>query len=128
VTLKNWCGWNGQETDGDDFLLSSKEFSGKEGSMMKFKPLADRLLVKRLEEEETKKGGIIIPDTAKEKPQKGQVVEVGPGRLDEKGKRISLEVKKGDKILFGKYAGTEVKMGTEEYLIMREDDVLGIVK
>lgn len=95
---------------------------------MKFKPLADRLLVKRLEEEETKKGGIIIPDTAKEKPQKGQVVEVGPGRLDEKGKRISLEVKKGDKILFGKYAGTEVKMGTEEYLIMREDDVLGIVK
>ena len=96
--------------------------------MMKFKPLADRLLEKRLEEEETKKGGIIIPDTVKEKPQKGQVVEVGPGRLDEKGKRISLEVKKGDKILFGKYAGTEVKMGTEEYLIMREDDVLGIVK
>ena len=95
--------------------------------MMKFKPLADRLLVKRLEEEETKKGGIIIPDTAKEKPQKGEVVEVGPGRLDEKGKRISLEVKKGDKILFGKYSGTEVKMGNEEYLIMREDDVLGIV-
>jgi len=96
--------------------------------MMKFKPLADRLLVKRLEEEETKQGGIIIPDTAKEKPQKGEVVEVGPGRLDDKGKRISLEVKKGDKILFGKYAGTEIKMGKEEYLIMREDDVLGIVK
>ena len=96
--------------------------------MMKFKPLADRLLVKRLEEEETKQGGIIIPDTAKEKPQKGEVVEVGPGRLDDKGKRVSLEVKKGDKILFGKYAGTEVKIGKEEYLIMREDDVLGIVK
>lgn len=96
---------------------------------MKIKPLADRLLVKRIEEEEEiKKSGIIIPDTAKEKPQKGEVVEVGPGRLDDKGKRISLEVKKGDKILFGKYAGTEVKIEGEEYLIMREDDVLGIIE
>jgi chaperonin GroES len=96
--------------------------------MLKFKPLADRLLVKRIEEEETKKSGIIIPDTAKEKPQKGQVVSVGPGRVDEQGKRVKMEVKKGDMILFGKYSGTEVKIADKEYLIMREDDVLGIVE
>ncbi len=95
--------------------------------MVKFRPLADRLLVKRIEEE-IKKGGIIVPDTVKEKPQKGEVVEVGPGRLDDKGKRVALDVKKGDKILFSKYAGTEVKVGDKEYLIMREDDVLGIMK
>lgn len=95
---------------------------------MKVRPLADRLLVKRIEEEEIKKGGIIIPDTAKEKPQKGEVVAVGPGRVDDKGKRVGLEVKKGDKIIFSKYAGTEIKIEDEEYLIMREDDVLGIIE
>jgi chaperonin GroES len=92
------------------------------------KPLADRVLVKRIEEEEIKKGGIIIPDTAKEKPQKGEVIAVGPGRVDENGKRIPMEVKEGDKILFSKYAGTEVKIEDEEYLIMREDDILGIIQ
>lgn len=95
---------------------------------VKIKPLADRILVKRIEEEETKKGGIIIPDTAREKPQQGEVIAVGPGRVDEQGKRIPMEVKVGDRILFGKYAGTEVKIDEEEYLIMREDDVLGIIE
>ena len=94
---------------------------------MKFKPLSDRILVKRLEEAEEKKGGIIVPDTAKEKPQRGKVIEVGPGRLDEKGKKVPMEVKKGDKIVFSKYSGTEIKMGNEEYLMIREDDVLGII-
>ena len=92
------------------------------------KPLADRVLVRRIEEEEIKKGGIIIPDTAKEKPQKGEVIAVGPGRIDENGKRIPMEVKAGDKILFSKYAGTEVKIEEEEYLIMREDDILAIIE
>ena len=95
---------------------------------MKIKPLQDRILVKRLEEKEVKKGGIIIPDTAKEKPQEGEVVEVGPGKVGENGKRIAMEVKKGDKILFGKYSGSEVKLGDQEYLIMREEDVLGIIQ
>ena len=94
---------------------------------MKINPLADRVLVKRIEEE-VKKGGIIIPDTAKEKPQKGEVIAVGPGRLDEKGKRVPMEVKKGDKILFAKYAGSEVKFGEDDYIIMREDDILGVLK
>lgn len=96
--------------------------------MVKIKPLADRVVVKRIEEEEVKKGGIIIPDTAKEKPQKGKVIAVGPGRLDENGKRIPMEVKKGDVVLFSKYAGTEVKIDDEEYLIMREDDILAILE
>ncbi|HXL02293.1 MAG TPA: co-chaperone GroES [Candidatus Atribacteria bacterium] len=95
---------------------------------MKIKPLGDRILVQRVEEEEVKKGGIIIPDTAKEKPQQGKVIAVGTGKVSEDGKRMPLEVKEGDKILFGKYAGTEVKIGDEEYLIMREDDVLGIIE
>jgi chaperonin GroES len=94
---------------------------------MKLRPLQDRILVQRVKEEEQTKGGIIIPDTAKEKPAEGKVVAVGKGKLDESGKRIALEVKKGDRILFGKYSGTEVKMEGEEYLIMREDDVLGII-
>jgi chaperonin GroES len=93
---------------------------------MKIKPLYDHILVERMEEE-VKKGGIIIPDTAKEKPQQGKVMAVGSGRRDEKGNRIPLEVKKGDIILFGKYAGTEVRIEDSEYLIIREDDVLGIV-
>ena len=95
---------------------------------MKIRPLADRVVIKRIEEEEVKKGGIIIPDTAKEKPQKGEVIAVGPGRLDEKGNRMPMEVKVGDKVLFSKYAGTEVKIGDEEYLVMREDDILCVLE
>lgn len=94
---------------------------------MKLKPLADRIVVERLEEE-VKKGGIIIPDTAKEKPQHGKVIAAGPGRYDDKGNRIPMEVKKGDTILFGKYSGNEIKVNDTEYLIMREDDVLAIVE
>ena len=94
---------------------------------MKLRPLQDRILVQRVEEEEKTKGGIIIPDTAKEKPAEGKVVAVGKGKLDESGKRIALEVKKGDRILFGKYSGTEVKIEGQEYLIMREEDVLGVI-
>ena len=94
---------------------------------MKLRPLQDRILVQRVEEENTTKGGIIIPDTAKEKPAEGKVVAVGNGKIGDDGKRVALEVKKGDRILFGKYSGTEVKISGEEYLIMREDDVLGII-
>ncbi|MDL2268502.1 co-chaperone GroES [Desulfosarcina sp. OttesenSCG-928-A07] len=94
---------------------------------MKLRPLQDRILVQRVEEEAKTKGGIIIPDTAKEKPAEGKVVAVGNGKLGEDGKRIALEIKVGDRILFGKYSGTEVKIDGEEYLIMREDDVLGII-
>ena len=94
---------------------------------MKLRPLQDRILVQRVEEETTTKGGIIIPDTAKEKPAEGKVVAVGNGKVGDDGKRVALEVKKGDRILFGKYAGTEVKIEGNEYLIMREDDVLGII-
>jgi len=95
---------------------------------MKVRPLADRILVKREEPSETVRGGIIIPDTAKEKPQEGRVVAVGPGRLDDDGKRVPLEVKKGDRILMGKYAGTEVKIDGEEHIIMREEDVLAVIE
>jgi chaperonin GroES len=95
---------------------------------MKLRPLQDRILVQRVEEEEKTKGGIIIPDTAKEKPAEGKIVSVGKGKLDENGKRIAPEVKKGDRILFGKYSGTEVKVEGNEYLIMREEDVLGIIE
>jgi chaperonin GroES len=95
---------------------------------MKLRPLQDRILVKRVKEEEKTKGGIIIPDTAKEKPAEGKVIAAGNGKLDENGKRIALEVKKGDRILFGKYSGSEVNIEAEEYLIMREDDVLGIIE
>ncbi len=94
---------------------------------MKLRPLQDRILVQRVDEETTTKGGIIIPDTAKEKPAEGKVVAVGNGKVGEDGKRVPLEVKKGDRILFGKYSGTEVKVSGEEYLIMREEDVLGII-
>ena len=94
---------------------------------MNVKPLADRILVRRLEETEVKRGGIIIPDTAKEKPQQAEVVAVGPGRVTDDGKRVALEVKTGDKILMGKYSGTEVKIDGTDYLIMREDEVLAIV-
>lgn len=93
----------------------------------KFRPLQDRILVKRLNEEEKTKGGIIIPDTAKEKPQEGEVIAVGNGKFLDNGTKVTLEVKIGDRILFSKYAGTEVKMDGDEYTIMREDDILGIV-
>jgi len=95
---------------------------------MKIRPLQDRVLVRRIEEEETTKGGIIIPDTAKEKPQEGKVVAVGKGKVGENGKLIKMDVKAGDKILFGKYSGSEVKMDGEDYLIMREDDILGVIQ
>jgi chaperonin GroES len=94
---------------------------------MKLRPLQDRILVQRVEEETTTKGGIIIPDTAKEKPAEGKVVAVGNGKMGDDGNRIALEIREGDRILFGKYAGTEVKIEGEEYLIMREDDVLGVI-
>src|SRR2546422_4006345 len=97
------------------------------GILMKVKPLQDRILVKRVEEKETVKGGIIIPDTAKEKPQEGTVIAVGAGKLDENGKRIPLDVKAGDKILFGKYSGNEITIDDVEHVIMREEDVLGII-
>jgi chaperonin GroES len=94
---------------------------------MKIRPLHDRLLVERLEEKEVKKGGIIIPDTAKEKPQEGKVIAVGNGKVGDNGKKIPLDVKAGDKILFGKYSGSEVKIDDKEYLIMREEDILAIL-
>jgi chaperonin GroES len=95
---------------------------------MKIRPLQDRVIVKRLEEEEKTKGGIIIPDTAKEKPQEGKVIAVGKGKITEDGKVIPLDVKVGDRILFAKYGGTEVKIEGEEHLIMREEDILGIIE
>jgi len=95
---------------------------------MKIRPLHDRILVKRLEEQEVKKGGIIIPDTAKEKPQEAKVIAVGNGKVTDEGKKIPLDVKAGDKILFGKYSGSEVKLDDEEYLILREEDVLAIIE
>ena len=94
---------------------------------MKVKPLHDKILVKRVEPEEKVKGGIIIPDTAKEKPLEGKVVSVGTGRLDESGKKIPLEVKVGDRVLIGKYAGTEVKIDDVEHVIVREEDLLGVI-
>ena len=94
---------------------------------LKFRPLHDRVVVKRIDAEEKSKGGIIIPDTAKEKPQEGEVVAVGPGRLTEDGKRVAVEVKKGDRILVGKYSGTEVKIDGTEYVILREEEVLGVL-
>ena len=95
---------------------------------MNFRPLHDRILIKRIEEKETAKGGIIIPDTAKEKPQEGEVVAVGSGKKNEDGKVVPLDVKAGDRILFGKYSGTEIKIDNEEYLILREEEVLGIIE
>ena len=95
---------------------------------MKLRPLQDRILVQRVKEEEKTKGGIIIPDTAKEKPAEGKVTAVGNGKVGEDGKRIKLEIKTGDRILFGKYSGTEVTIEGDEYLIMREDDVLGVIE
>ena len=95
---------------------------------MKVRPLHDRIIVKRLEEEEKTKGGIIIPDTAKEKPIEGKVIAVGDGKIKEDGKKIPLDVKKGDRVLFAKYGGTEIKIDGEEHLMMREDDILAIIE
>ena len=94
---------------------------------MKIRPLHDRILVERLEEQEVKKGGIIIPDTAKEKPQEGKVIAVGAGKVNDDGKRLALDVKVGDKILFGKYSGSEVKVDDKDYLILREEDILAVL-
>ncbi len=95
---------------------------------MKIRPLNDRILVKRLEGEEKTAGGIIIPDSAKEKPAEGEVVAVGPGKMNDKGQRAAMDVKVGDRVLFSKYGGTDVKYDGEDYLIMREDDILGVVE
>jgi chaperonin GroES len=97
------------------------------GTIVNIKPLADRVLVRALEEAEVKRGGIIIPDTAKEKPQEGEVIAVGPGRINDKGDRVALEVKQGDRILFGKYSGTEVTVAGDNLLIMRESDILAVL-
>ena len=94
---------------------------------MKIRPLHDRIIVKRMEEQEVKKGGIIIPDSAKEKPQEGEVIAVGNGKILENGTKVPMDVKKGDRVLFGKYSGQEIKMDGEEYLIMREEEILGVV-
>ena len=94
---------------------------------MKIRPLHDHILVKRVKEEDKTKGGIIIPDTAKEKPQQGEIIAVGPGRMTEEGKRVTPEVKKGQRVLIGKYVGTEVKIDGTEFIILREDDILGIL-
>jgi len=95
---------------------------------MKIRPLQDRLILKRVEEEEKTKGGIIIPDSAKEKPQEGAITAVGPGKVADDGKKIPMDVKEGDRVLFSKYAGTEIKIDGEEHLIMREDDILGVIE
>jgi chaperonin GroES len=95
---------------------------------MKVKPLHDRVLIRRLEAKEMVRGGIIIPDTAKEKPMEGEVISAGPGRLDDQGKRMPMSVKAGDKVLVGKYAGTEIKIDDVEHVVVREDEVLGIVE
>jgi len=95
---------------------------------MNLRPLHDRILIKRIEEKEAVKGGIIIPDTAKEKPQEGEVIAVGNGKMSEDGKVVPLDVKAGDRILFGKYSGSEIKMDDEEYLILKEEEVLGVVE
>ena len=95
---------------------------------MHVRPLNDRVLLRRLEEKEIVKGGIIIPDTAKEKPQEAEVVAVGPGKLDDDGKRVPTEVKKGDRVLIGKYSGTDIKIADEEFVIVREDEILGVIE
>ena len=95
---------------------------------MKIRPLHDRMLVKRVAEQDTRRGGIIIPDTAKEKPQEGKVISVGNGKVTDEGKKLALDVKAGDRILFGKYAGTEIKVDGVEHIIVREDEVLGVIE
>lgn len=108
-------------------VLKNKK-KGVKTMKVKVRPLNDRIIVKRVEEEEKTKSGIIIPDTAKEKPQEGEVVAVGNGKILENGQKIPMEVKVGDRVIFGKYAGNEIKIDGEEYLIMREEDILGILE
>jgi len=109
--------------------MEAAQASGDEVIMakLKFRPLHDRVVVKRIEAEEKSKGGIIIPDTAREKPQEGEVVAVGPGGRDENGKLIAMDVKAGDRVLFGKWSGTEVKLDGEDLLIMKESDIMGVI-
>jgi chaperonin GroES len=113
-------------------LKMARSFQPKERReetfMASIKPLQDRIIIKRIEEQEQIRGGIIIPDTAKEKPQEGEVIAVGEGKKLDNGDRVQLDVKEGDRVLFGKYAGTEIKLDGEEYLIMREDDILGVIE
>jgi chaperonin GroES len=118
-----------ESRDRDRSFTDNPAFSTQKRSEtpMKMTPLSDRVLVRRLEGAEEKRGGIIIPDTAKEKPQQGEIIAVGPGRMTDDGKRVTPEVKKGQQVLIGKYTGTEVKIDGEEYIILREDDILGIV-
>jgi chaperonin GroES len=109
-------------------VLNNPVILRKECEFMKIRPLHDRVIVQRIQEEEKTKGGIIIPDTAKEKPQEGKVIAVGPGKILENGTKVTLDVKVGDKILFGKYSGSEIKIEGEEFLMMREDDILGVIE
>jgi chaperonin GroES len=110
-----------------DIIDASRDNERRFGAM-KIRPLQDRVIVKRIAEEEKTKGGIIIPDTAKEKPQEGKIIAVGKGKLNDEGKVVPLDVKVGDKILFGKYSGSEIKLDGEEHLIMREEDILGVIE
>jgi chaperonin GroES len=117
----------GAEGFGVTGLTTNQGANEKPMAAVNVRPLGDRVLVQPLEEQEVKKGGIIIPDTAKEKPQEGKVVALGTGKIDDNGKKIDFTVKKGDKVLISKYGGTEIKVDGESYLIMREDDILGII-
>jgi chaperonin GroES len=116
--MRPWAGWRCHQ--------SNRRFERRK-NIMAFRPLGDRVLVKRVEEEEKTRGGIIIPDTAKEKPQEGEVIAVGPGARDDSGKIQPLDVKSGDRILFGKWSGTEVKLDGQDLLIMKESDILGVL-
>jgi chaperonin GroES len=109
-------------------VLTNSENFRRGHEFMKIRPLHDRVIVQRIEEEAKTKGGIIIPDTAKEKPQEGKVIAVGPGKILENGTKTTLDVKVGDKILFGKYSGSEIKIDGEEFIMMREDDILGVIE
>src|SRR5476651_1365575 len=116
--------------DGKPDLNQTQKLKSPKGTVMtktKFRPLHDRVVVKRIDAEEKTKGGIIIPDSAKEKPQEGQVVAVGPGGRDEAGKLIPIDIKSGDRVLFGKWSGTEIKLDGEELLIMKESDIMGVL-
>jgi chaperonin GroES len=109
-------------------LINPEQLRKESEGFMKIRPLHDRVIVQRIQEEEKTKGGIIIPDTAKEKPQEGKIIAVGPGKVLENGTKVTPDVKVGDKILFGKYSGTEIKIEGEEFLMMREDDILGVIE
>jgi chaperonin GroES len=109
-------------------LINPEQLRKESEGFMKIRPLHDRVIVQRIQEEEKTKGGIIIPDTAKEKPQEGKIIAVGPGKVLDNGTKVTPDVKVGDKILFGKYSGTEIKIEGEEFLMMREDDILGVIE